>query len=263
MIKKSQLLSAAILVLLLGSCKENLKENEVIDHDTPPKTETPIKDDKPLETVKPASTGFGGIWLNRKYVDRLIATQSPKKSQDITPITMLVLPDDFNKEATVIISFHEGATGKVFKKDKGYQINYADSNEPPFSFDLDKRGIKSENDEFVKLKSSGNKNDFRIADQLLFAGKYDLNGKQVEFSTNGKVTGLDAFSYYSVLIDYYDAGMQVDQIRLGKNAEESKLYGFTFKNDTLSIYELKCVDGDADFCDVVKLGKKLYQLKKK
>ena len=262
MFKRSQLLSAAIVVILLGSCKENSKEKELVEPDNTPKTETPVKDEKTLDEVKATATGFGGIWINRKYVDRLLTTQSPKKSQDITPITMLVLPDDYKKDATIILGFHEGATGKVVKKDDLYQINYADSNEPPFTFSIDKRGIKSKKDEFVKLKSSGIKNDFRIAEQLLFAGKYNLEGKQVEFSTTGKVTGLDAFSYYSVIIDYYDAGMQVDQIRLGKNAEESKLYGFTFKHDTLTIYELKCIDGDEDFCDIVKLGKKLYTLKK-
>lgn len=263
MFKKSQILLATLAVILLVSCNENLKEKESVELENSPKIEVPTKNENPVEAVKSTATGFGGIYVNKKYVDRLLSTQSPKKAQDVTPVTMIVLPDDFKKDATIILGFHEGIMGKILMKDGGYLIPYENSKETSFTFNFENQVLKSKKDEFLKLKTNGNKNDFKVAEQILFAGTYNMAGKRVEFTSNGKITGLDLFSYYSVIIDYYDAGMQVDKIRLGKNAEESKLYGFAFKHDTLTIYELKCLEGDDDFCEVVKNGKKLFQMTKK
>lgn len=261
MLTRIKTLVTILTIIVLASCDE--KKNSKEKTDTVNKTETTKAKPKPVETKKAVATAFEGVWISKKYADKLLATKSPKKSQDITPITMMILPDAINKEATIILEFHEGGTGKVVQKNGGYEIQSKKGDGPSQAFQYEKGIVKTNKDEFVKLKFNGSKNDYKVAEQLLFAGKYDLGGKQVEFTSNGKVTGLDSFSYYSVLIDYYDAGMQVDQIRLGKSYENSKLYGFNFKKDKLIIYELKCVDGDGKYCNVVKNGKKLYKLEKK
>ena len=256
-----KILVAILTIIVLASCDE--KKNKKVQTESVNKTETTKAKTKPVETKKAVATSFSGIWVSKKYVNKLLATKSPKESQDVTSITMMNLPNAINKEATIIIEFHEGGTGKVVEKNGGYEIQPKKGGGSSQAFKLDKGIIKTSNDEFVKLKFSSNKSDYKVAEQLLFAGKYDLKGKQVEFTPNGKVIGLDSFTYYSVLIDYYDAGMQVDQLRLGKSYEDSKLYGFKFKKNKLIIYELKCLDQDGKYCNVVKNGKRLYKLEKK
>lgn len=261
MFKKMRIPTILLALILLASCNDKPKSTEQTVPEN--KKETTVTKIKPAEPLKRDASDFGGIWVNKKYVDKLLASKSPKKSQDVTPITMLILPNNLNQEATVIWGFHEGTTGKVVKKNGTYEILSEESGEPGQTFQLEKDRIKTKKDEFIKIKVTGGKNDYNVVEQLLFAGKYEIDGKQVEFTPNGKVTGLDSFSYYSVLIDYYDAGMQVDQIRLGKSFENSKLFGFEFTKNKLTIYELKCVKSAGDHCEVVKNGKKLYKLIKK
>ena len=259
---KIRIASTLLILMILLGCNDTKKSTEQTDVEN--KTEIPIKKTKLNEPVKKVSTDFGGIWVNKKYVDKLLSTKSPKKSQDITPITMLVLPNVINKEVTIVYGFHEGTSGKVVQKNGHYEIHSAESDEPVQPFKLENDRIKINKDEFIRVKDNASKSNYNIAEQLLFAGKYDLEGKHIELTADGKIKGWDAFPYYSVLMDYYDAGMQVDQIRLGKNFENSKLYGFDFKKNNLIIYELKCAKkSDPDFCEVVKFGKALHKLKKK
>ena len=255
---KLRILLAFVIIAFMG-CNEKQKTQE---DTTPERTVEIPKAKKKPNGSRSATTSFGGNWINKKYVDRLMATKSPKKSQDAASITMLVLPDNFDENATIVLDFHEGIKGNVVKKDNFFQIESPDHVGTAASFQFKDGRIKTKTDEFIKLNTNRGKNDPKVAEQLLFAGKYDLDGKQVEFTPNGKVSGLGTFSYYSVLIDYYDAGMQVDQIRLGKSFENSKLYGFVFKKNKLSIYELKCVDSSGAQCSVVKNGKRLYRLEK-
>jgi len=263
MFSRIKILAALLALTVFLGCNEKKKDEEGTESEI--KIENTNVKPKAPRPEKAAATNFtgDGVWVSKKYTDKLLATKSPKKSQDATPITMMILPNALHKDATVVLEFHEGGTGKLVKKNNGYEIQSKKEDGPSHAFQYVKGGLKTKNDEFIKLKFKGNKNDYKVAEQLLFAGKYDLDGKQVEFTPNGKVTGLDSFSYYSVLIDYYDAGMQVDQIRLGKSYEDSELYGFKFKNDKLLIYELKCTDGDGKYCNVVKYGKRLYKLEKK
>ena len=258
MVNKLKFFLAFIILAFVGcNEKQKTKENAV-----PEKTIEIPKTEKKASDTQNKKTSFGGNWINKKYMDRLMATKSPKKSQDVALVTMLILPDNFNQNATMVLNFHEGITGKVIPKGDSFEIQSPESDVPPTIFQLKNGRIKTGKDEFIKLKTHSANNNYKVAEQLLFAGKYEMDGKQVEFTPNGKVSGLDTFTYYSVLIDYYDAGMQVDQMRLGKSRENSKLYGFSFKKNNLSIYELKCVNSVGDFCDVVKNGKRLYKLKK-
>lgn len=262
MLKNTRLVSVLLSITILLSCNDKPKETR--DAPVEKKTETTVKKTKITEPVKQITTDFGGIWVNKKYVDKLLSTKSPKKSQDVVPITMMVLPKVINKEATIIYGFHEGAKGKVVKSKEGYEIQSNESEEPAQPFKLENNRIKTKKDEFIRIKDYSEKNNYKIAEQLLFVGKYDLDGKTIEFTADGKVKGLDNFSYYSVLIDYYDSGMQVDQLRLGKSFDNSKLYGFDFKRDHLIIYDLKCAKkSENGLCEVVKFGKKLYKLRKK
>ncbi|QAA81094.1 hypothetical protein EI546_04840 [Aequorivita sp. H23M31] len=258
MFKELKKLPILLSIIILASCNENHKKNDVTIEESPVETRTPSE---PAENNETRTIPFGGVWVNKKYVDKLMSTKSPKKSQDVVPITLMLFPTQLNKEVEVVMGFHEGTTAKITGGNGEYKIKFQE--EPAQTIDFKNGSIRTKNNEFIKLKSFGSKNDYKIVEQLLFAGKYDLNGKEVEFTPSGKIIGLAPFSNYSVLIDYYDAGMQVDQLRLGKSAAESELYGFAFKKNQLIIYELKCLEPEGQYCNVVKNGKKIYLLTRK
>jgi hypothetical protein len=214
-----------------------------------------------ISTSDTSLTGFGGDWINKKYAEKLRETQSPKASQNSVSMAMLILPSQINQQATIIWGLHEGSNGIVKKIKEAYGI-YSDDGNMEHRIIFKNGRISTGKDEFIKIKG-GEENSKNIAEQLIFAGKYDLSGKQVEFTYDGKVIGLDTSTYYNVLIDYIDAGMQVDQLRLGSGSESSGLYGFNFNKDTLRIYELNCLQREDDYCVVVENGKELFKMIKK
>ncbi len=241
-----------ILVFLLSSCiaigceDANSKENPT------------------FETVP---TGFGGCWVNEKYLDTLLLTKSPKAAQAVDGITMLMLPDSTNKEMTIIWGFHEGVrdTLRMVNGKLGVYARHENTLVYPIQMVDDKIKLsnKAIEDEFIRLKDCIDNASQVIAHPLLFTGKYDLDGQQVIFSNSGKITGLGAFSYYDVFMDYNDAGMQVDQVKLGSNESDAKSFGFAFSGDTLNIYHLNCLEDQEDHCLIVENGKVMYQLVKK
>jgi hypothetical protein len=204
---------------------------------------------------------FSGTWINKKYVDRLLESKSPKTAQDVVPLTMLTFPNELNEKVNIIWGFHEGTIGILKKKMDFYFVQYNGTEKYDSLVFLETNLIKFKDNEFIKLSDSIDLRDPHLADQLLFAGRYNWNGKQVEFSKDGKVIGLDSISYYSVIIDYYDAGMEVDQIRLGNCFNNSELYGFKFSDDTLFIYQLNCLLKSEGFCYKVENGQIIYKLK--
>jgi len=236
------------------SCNQRADNREQIDRQD--LTDTVL-------TSETIPTDFGGNWVNKKYVDKLKETKSPKASQDIVPITMLMLPKETNQKATIIWGFHEGTSGTVKQHNGQFGIQTGTENEFELTFKLEDNLLKTEKDEFVKIKYSDDGHTYDIIEQLLFAGKYDLEGKQVEFTYDGKVKGLDTIAEYTVIIDYYDAGMQVDQLYLGAGYDNHKRYGFQFKQDTLIIYQLDCVQREDDYCVVVANGQELFKMTKK
>lgn len=89
---------------------------------------------------------------------------------------------------------------------------------------------------------AGIKDEQLILEQILFAGKYSLNGKPVELKENGQLTGLQDYTFYIPIIDYNDAAMQVNQIYLKKDSKSPEYFGFKFEEDTLNIYNLNCIE---------------------
>lgn len=249
--------SFVILSTILLSCKNDTKQDQGIE----PKEEVNVYKD-PAPKAGKNSTHFEGNWINEKYVEKLLATKSPKKAQDAAPISMLVLPDKTGKEAMAIYNFHEGFSGRLTKKGKNFKIEGGDPNEN-LNINFKENKIFCNGHSFRKLAGNDQSASYHVAEQLLFAGKYELEGTEVYFSANGKIKGFNKFGFYAVPVDYYDAAMQVDQIRLGTSLQNSRLYGFDFHKNKLNIYELNCVKATGAVCDVVKKGKLLYSLIKK
>ncbi len=247
-------LTTILTIIIFTSCNQQSKNDE--------QTKTPVKKEVDAKT-QTIQTEFGGNWVNKKYVDKLLKTKSPKESQDIAPMTMLMLPKQTNQLATIIWGFHEGTSGTVKELNGKFGIQSGTDAQFELTFKIENNLLKTEKDEFVRIQESTDPNNDDIVEQLLFKGKYELDGQEVEFTHDGRVLGLDSITYYTVLIDYYDAGMQVDQLRLGKDFENSSLYGFEFDQNTLKIYQLDCVTREDDYCVVVQNGQEIFKMIRK
>jgi|DEB0MinimDraft_10_1074344.scaffolds.fasta_scaffold04220_5 hypothetical protein len=213
--------------------------------------------------VDAVPTGFGGTWVSKKYVDQLLATKSPKKSQSATEITIMVMPESTQNEAILIANFHEGISEFLVEKEGIFGFQREENGTLEGKFKLQKGRLKTDSDVFIKIDANPESNQYLVAEQLLFAGKYELDGREIVLTRDGKVVGIDSISHYAVFTDYFDAGMQVDQIQLWNSQDDGRSYGFQFEHDTLSIYLLECTVKEDGFCVVVQNGPRLFQLVKK
>ena len=241
------------ILLILAGCMSTTCEN-------PSKTDT-----QPAKfTFETVPTGFGGCWVNKRYLDTLLLTKSPKAAQEVDGITMFLLPDSTNQEMTVIWNFHEGLIDTLRKFRNQFGRYSWDDNVLVNQIALVNGQIRfvngSEKDVFIKIDNCIENAQETIVHALLFAGKYDFAGQKVIFSEAGEVQGLQPHTYYEVYIDYFDAGRQVDQIILGTHAENAKPHGFAFSGDTLTIYKLNCLESQDGQCMMVENGEILFQM---
>lgn len=246
-------ITLVLLLITLISCNQNSNNTQEKDlHGINKETITSIKPEKKFE----------GNWVNKKYVDELIKTKSPKASQDITPMSMIIIPKNLNEKATIIWGFHEGDSKIIDNNNGQVKIQFSENKESELIL-IDEKNLKIDNKQFIKLKESENKINYNIVEELIFAGKYDLNGQEVEFTYDGKVKGLKDINYYMVFIDYQDVGMQVNQLLLGTDFNNSESYSFEFNQDQLIIYQLKCVTIEQGECVTVENGEEKFKLTKK
>lgn len=250
-------MKAILFIVIIGflfSCNSTDKTNE---------SPEPI-----LDSVKPldAEISISGSWVNENYFNKIIKTQSPLKSQDSA--LFIIIPDKLIRKTSMIYNFHEGSSPlEIVKSNNQYEIweLYNDSLKRRI-YDvkiISESKISLSNKVFVKVSTSTNSENLKVLQEILFKGIYtDLNNKRIEFKPNGQITGLDAFNFYEPVVDYYDEGMQVDQIRLGKTKTDLENFGFIFRADTLELYKLHCVDfvGTSDICARVEYGQLIYRV---
>ena len=225
------------------------------------------QDSASVDEGHPKEIPFSGYWVNEKYYNDLMRTRSPKMAQDES--TCLFVPDSTNKATQFIYNFHEGA-GPV-------QIKYSSNQYALWTFSSDsseqfldsiillsKDRIRIGKNYFRQVEAYLKRDNYYIPEAMLVEGNYLLqDGSQIHFSKDRRIKGWAAHSYYEVQSDYYDAGLQVDQIALGLNDSIKNWYGFRFSKDSLLIYELNCLtkDKDNDFCLEVEFGKLKYALR--
>lgn len=220
---------------------------------------------KSLDTV----VSFSGYWLSEDYFNSIRQFKSPKKAQDGSQF--IFIPDRTLQQTIMIYNFHEGGTFlKILKHVDGYEIWEAQDDsltQRLYSVEIvSATKIKLGDKTFVKINSQKNKDTYQILEKILFEGQYtNSNGKTIEFKPNGQVIGLDNFRYYDPIIDYFDAGMQVDQVGLGNSQSDLDWYGFKFNRDTLELYKLNCLTFDStdNRCVEVDYGQLSYKLWRK
>jgi hypothetical protein len=209
---------------------------------------------------------FSGFYVSENYLKLVNQTKSLKLAQDSG--LCIEIPQRTLRTAMIGYHFHEGVGYYTVKRGEKYQLIMAPPNDSikdldtvyshAINIDLISSGkIKIGTEYFDKIKSAN------VGEELLFAGKYQSEtGSAVEFTGDGKVSGLDDYKTYSVMIDYYDEARDVDQVLLGTTKQDQKEFAFKIKKDTLLIYELKCLEYDKEskMCGSVGFGKLKYSL---
>jgi len=240
----------------------------------PKRMETTRVDLKSLDTTITIS----GCWVSEKYFNSIKEFKSPKKAQNGS--CLIIIPNRNLQKTTILYDFHDWFDYyEILKNHNKYEI-WETRNDSitklQNTIELTSSNIKVDGNVFVKISPimkkdiihNGLKSEILIQEEILFKGNYlTSDGKNVEFKNNGQLIGLDDYHYYSPINDYYDEGMQVDQIILvktEKNIEWKDLewFGFKFNKDTLKLYKLNCLafDSTSHNCGVVELGDLVYKL---
>ena len=217
-----------------------------------------------------APVPYSGSWISRDYLQNIRKDQSPRKAQETSEEVFITLPDNTLKPATMVYNFHEAMDNLVLVNRKGSFELWEKQNDSLTNakYTIEKIAddtLKIGGKTFVKINPDVSGDQPRILESILFTGKYtNKKGEPVEFKPNGEVSGLGKYHYYLPVIDYFDAGLQVDQVGLGITREKMDYFSFKFHKDQFDIYTLKCkeVDPVDKRCVDVTFGTKVYELQK-
>lgn len=249
--KLNSILFLLILIFFTDCSSESSTETENTNQSTD-KNKAFLKKD----TIIP----FSGFWINEKYYLDVLKTKSPKESQEIVGFCAIDIPRRTLQTASPWLNFHESGDDFIVKNGNIYQLFNTYDSLKKFDIEVLNNGqkIKLGNDYFIRLKTSN------VLEEILFAGKYRLDDKIIELTKEGKILGLDEFNFYQPAIDYSNPGSNIDIIDLGKSKKNLDSYTFKYKDDSLLIFEYKCIDFDStnNFCIEVDYGVIKYKMKK-
>lgn len=248
----------AVLLACLTACKSDAaKSNETAEEVTK------------VETIK-GEISISGHWINDKYLAVLLSSQSPRKAQEACEWCFLDIPPSADLPMLVIVNYHEAIQYHLAASDSDvYTIlpNGHDAPEPQFNAIVSQTAdkIKLGDQTFIRAQCAKEENTFKILEYYLFQGNYTTeSGKEVEFTSNGEIKGLDDFTAYNPFIDYFDMGRDVDQVSLKNSNETWTDYAFRFKQNKLQILALECKSRNQfGNCEEVKFGEVVYTLRKK
>jgi hypothetical protein len=259
-----------LLLLLIASCAFSCvnpaaeqeaanKDSIVLNEPSPEAT----SDFRTLDT----SLSFAGLWVNETYIDNIRKTRSPRQSQDVME-SCITIPSRTLQVTRMVEGFHEGAEDVVVVKDRNsYKLYDANLNTLQKELGLISPTRLKIGDQFFSRISHHDTTltDLGILEELLFSGRYELeNGKEVIFTSDGRIQGLDGFERYDPLIDYTTSPLgNFDLVNMGPG--KGKDYGYRFKGDTLQIFGTICATPgeDSNFCDSLVQGTMLYKLVRK
>ncbi len=217
---------------------------------------------KTFDTVVP----FSGYWVSENYYKCLVETRSTRKAQEFAQ--SIFIPHRTLQITSMIYGFHEGSENIcVIKNGNDYKFWSVPARENFYDIQIiSENRIKIGDYYFIKLSNKvKNEKDYYFEEKLigefLLKGTYTANDIDViNFMPDGKITGVDLFSSYSILLDYFAPfDYRVDVIKLNNTQ-----YGYKFGKDTLFIYDLKCSiePNEEEICDL-SFGELQYKLWKK
>ena len=253
------------LLFLLTSCSSNME--------TKSQANSMPENYKYLDTL----VSFSGSWVSENYYNILKNFKSPKLAQEASS-SFIVIPHKTLQKTFMVYNFHEGGELlKVIKRDSEYELwEYSDETDSPtkriFSIEIiSDNKIRIDTTVYEKISNVDSYGNDLIIEEILFKGVYrSSNGSKIEFTGDGKITGMDDFNSYEPMIDYIDEGMDVDQVYLRKISKKSDRieykfsdrFGFKFSGDTLDLFKLNCVEYDrtSNNCGIVEFGERIDRL---
>ncbi len=252
----SRKLIVYFLPLILVSCGADPK--------TPTETNTSAMDSKSVQAAVP----YTGQWISAEYLDKIQKHKSPRQAQEGSKDCFIQIPASTLVPTFMVHNFHEAGPDLVVIKEKdSYQLwekQLEGLTKMAYTMTLvsnDTLRLGEKN--FVRIHPSVQEKEARILEEILFRGVYTMeDGQKVEFKNNGEIQGWDRYTRYTPVIDYFDAGLQIDQLGLGNSNEKLDYFGFKFKNNTLILYDIKCktFDRQENRCVEVDFGKEAYEL---
>lgn len=207
-----------------------------------------------------------GNWINQKYLDTLRLTKSPQRAHQATPIRgFYIQRDTFDAPLHVVLSFQDGDDWLLQRNDDGLVFSSAYDATLQLSAELlPPKRLRLGNEVFIRcsddLEDDGQA--YALVEKELFAGRYEWNGKFVDFAVDGQIIGMEeeGIEAYDPIVDYYGNTTTIDLLWLQKNGEPNR-YAFEFKDKKLCIYQLKCASGDSYCVDDFQLGDLVFELK--
>ncbi|MCD4747493.1 MAG: YARHG domain-containing protein [Bacteroidales bacterium] len=216
------------------------------------------------KNIFPVEEKIIGQWLSKKYYDTLKKTMSARTAQLASSLSYVEFTKD--KRSSIIINFHEGIDPDYYIR--GVSIGFENFD----SIDLKARIFDSNTIIFTSWGNIDTLKRFNVVDsnhtnlainKVIFEGKYKdlINGGIIEFNQNGMLSGLNSFQNYKAFSDYFDVAANVDRLMLINLSEKLELT-WTFKNDTLTLYDIKCAKYDSVYntCYIIAKGNMLYKL---
>jgi hypothetical protein len=213
-------------------------------------------------TTLDAEVPFAGIWVNEEYIDKIKRSKSPVKSQHVMQ-SCIMIPNRTLQITRMISGFHEGGADVAVGKNGDQYLLFSPKSADSIQLISSSR-IKIKDHYFIKLEhGDSTRGNWGILEEILFKGHYKLeNGKNVEFTEDGKVDGLDDFTSYIAVIDYAgtDTPSDVSLIQLGKPEEQSEEFGYRFAQDTLYIYKTQLEYDKVNKFDRMVFAEQEYKL---
>ena len=230
-----------LLFLVIASCNNG---KGVINSDT--KSSPPVTD-----TILP----YQGTWVIKKHIDTLLYYKSPSRSQGTE--YFMSFPKSINAQAYSYVYHEGGGEYNVIKHGTSYFIVSQASDTMEVVMLAGGETLKVGKDTFVKIPEG-----VGVPKKCLFAGEYKCNDRVVRFTRDDKVSGLDSLQYYGIQNDYLGPGYgSVDIVFLGTQKDPTAINCFEFVADTLLIYDVKCLQQDAEgTCMDLEKGTLKYKL---
>lgn len=227
---------------------------------------------------------FAGFWIGETYYNLLQSTRSARIAQQKSNESFIVITSKSTQPTRMIGNVHEGGASMVIVKNgKNYEFWGEEKTKKYHDIHIiSENKLKIDDMSFIKLSNDtefSNESADALIGEILFKGTYTTeNNETVTFGANGKITGLYAFAYDAdknvrklhefpygfPIIDYYGEALDIDQIVLEVDRIKDIYQRFCYKfdNDTLLLYDVKCVEYEEKRCVRVDYGELQYKLVK-
>jgi len=228
--------------------------------------DNPIEN-KTVDTPASFKSILNGDWVEPSYINDLIKTKSPYKSQDalcsivelnidttqITGDSLEIGSPSIHEGTSFYVFFRAGIAANSFQTSRkdydnesnfyelGYLISTKDTLVVFYHYDKNKKLLGQS--EYRKVPKNSEGALQYMVNKTLVVGTYnttDTSGKSitVQLTNDGKIIGLPNFIKYYVLTDFV-AGPEnnLDEICFDIQTENQKCYAFEIKGDTINLYE--------------------------